>query len=242
MMKCKYSKKHLIGPSDCDHTSRLGMPETFDIFMDIAAEHAERLNVGATFMMEKSMFWLTAKTRIHMYKRPFMMQEVNIETWPLKPRSVQEIRDYRITDDNGFVFAEGKTQWAMLDMKNGGLIKFDTFFPTDIDFVEEAVLDEPFGRISDDVSDCEEYASYKVGSSDIDLGGHMNNVAYVKALFGTFSTKELDELKIKDCEVCYKNSCYEGDDLVFYRRAKNSHLEIVVKNQRGEVAILAKLQ
>lgn len=241
-MKCRYEKKYIISPSDCDHTSRLGMPETFDLFMDIAAEHAERIGVGATFMMEKGMFWLTAKTRIHIYKRPFMMKEVNIETWPLKPRSIQEIRDYRITDDTGFVYAEGKTQWAMLDLKTGGLIKFDKFFPMDIDFVDEPVLEEPFAKISEDITDCEEYASYKVRSSDIDLGGHMNNAAYVKALFGTFSTKELNELKIKDCEVCFKNSCYEGDELVFYRRAKDGHLEIVVKNQKDEVVILAELQ
>ena len=232
----------MTGPSDCDHTSRLGIPEAFDIFMDIAAEHAERIGVGASYMMKNGMFWLTAKTRIHMYKRPFMMQEVNIETWPLKPRGVQEIRDYRITDDSGFVYAEGKTQWAMLDMKTGGLLRFEGIFPTDIDFEEETLLAEPFLRISEDVSDCEEYASYKVRSIDIDLGGHMNNVAYVKALFGTFSSEELNGMKIKDCEICYKNSCYEGDELTFYRRAKDDHLEIVVKNQKGEAAILAKLQ
>ena len=40
-MKCRMSKEYIIGPGACDHSSRLGIPDTFGIFMDMAAEHAE---------------------------------------------------------------------------------------------------------------------------------------------------------------------------------------------------------
>ena len=63
-MKCRYEKNYTVGPSDCDHTSRMGMPATFEAFMDIASEHAESLNIGVTFMKETGLFWLTAKTRV----------------------------------------------------------------------------------------------------------------------------------------------------------------------------------
>lgn len=241
-MKCRYEKRQIVGPSFCDHKSALSIPSAFDLFMDMAAEHAEGIGVGAGFMMQQGMFWLTAKTRIHMYKRAYMMQDIILETWPLKPRGVQEIRDYRIKDSEGNLIAEGKTQWAMMNMKTGGLVKFDEFFPSGIDFVEESVLDEPFARISEDISDCAEFSSYSIRSVDIDLGGHMNNVAYVRALFGAFDSKELDEMKIRDCEICYKHSCYEGDKLTFYKRKTGSGLEIVVKNSGGETAIMALLR
>ena len=237
-MKCRYEKNYTVGPSDCDHTSRLGMPAAFEAFMDIASEHAESLDIGVTFMKETGLFWLTAKTRVRIYRNPRMEQNIVIETWPLRPRGIQEIRDYRIRSESGEVLAEGKTQWAMLDTGSGELIRMEELFPEDFEFVEEKVLDEPFLRITDDVSDCEEIGSYTVRSVDIDLGGHMNNSAYVRALFGAFSTGELDDMKIHDCEVCFKKTCYEGDVLKFFKRITDKGTEVVVKNN-NETAILA---
>ncbi len=239
-MKCKLETEYIIKTSDCDHSACLGIPQAFEMFMDIASIHAESIGVGAKFMMEKGMFWLTAKTRVHIYRKPRMMETVRLSTWPLKPRGVQEIRDYSIHSQKGEVMLEGKTQWAMMDMKSGGLVKIQDVFPDDLDLIDEAVLNESFARISEDVSDCTEYAEYKVRSVDIDLGGHMNNTAYVKALFGTFSTEELDKMNICDCEICYKNPCFEGDVLKFFKRTTEKGMEIVVRSN-DKTAILAKM-
>ena len=114
----------------------------------------------------------------------------------------------------------------------------EELFPEDFEFAEEKVLDDPFLRVRDDVSDCEEFGSYTVRSVDIDLGGHMNNSAYVRALFGAFSTAELDAMKIKDCEVSFKKTCYEGDVLRFFKRTTDKGTEVVVKNN-SETAIIA---
>lgn len=240
-MKCIHEKKYTVGPSDCDHTTRMSIPAAFDVFMDIASEHAESLGIGAGFMMETGMFWLTTKTRVHFYSAPSVMKGVMLATWPHRPRGIQTIRDYRMTTASGRVLAEGKTQWAVLNTVTGALVKIDDVFPKDLDLVEETVLDQPFSRISEDVSDCEEFASYKVRSIDIDLGNHMNNVAYVRALFGAFSSKELDELRINDCEVCYKKSCYEGDNLRFFRRSNGSGYDVIVKGRGDDTVILARL-
>ena len=237
-MKCRYEKNYTVGPSDCDHTSRMGMPSAFEAFMDIASEHAESLNIGVTFMKETGLFWLTAKTRVRFYRNPRMEQNIVIETWPLRPRGIQEIRDYRIRSESGEILVEGKTQWAMLDTRSGELIRMEELFPEDFEFAEEKVLDDPFLRVRDDVSDCEEFGSYTVRSVDIDLGGHMNNSAYVRALFGAFSTAELDAMKIKDCEVSFKKTCYEGDVLRFFKRTTDKGTEVVVKNN-SETAIIA---
>ena len=130
----------------------------------------------------------------------------------------------------------------MLDTDTGSLVKVGELFNDEWELETEAVLDEPFSRISEDTADCEEIGSYAIRSVDIDLGGHMNNVAYVRALFGVFSSEELDKMNITDCEICYKNSCYERDVLTFCRRDTEEGIEIVAKNNEGSTAILAKLK
>ncbi len=241
-MKCKYEKDYIIRTSDCDHSAVMGIPQTFDLFMDMASIHAESLGIGMRFMNETAMFWLTAKTRVRFLKKPHMLQNVRVNTWPNKPRGVQTIRNYTITTPEGEVMAEGKTQWTVLNTKTGSLVRIDDVFPSGLDLLEDCVIDEPFTRMDEDIKGLEAYETYKVRSVDIDLGGHMNNVAYVRALFGTFSSKELDEMKISDCEVCYKHPCYEGDILIFYRKNKPDGTEIIVKNREGATVILAKLR
>ena len=242
-MEAKYEKRKTLGPSDCDITSRLGIPQTFEMFMDIASLHAERLGIGAQFMMETGMFWLTVRTRIRFIKRPAMLEEVMVTTWPNKPRGPQAIRNYVISNENGEVLAEGKTQWAVLDTKTGSLVKVDDVFPEDLEPLKDKVLDEPFSKIKEDLTDCEEYAKYKVRSVDIDLGGHMNNAAYVRALFGTFTNEELKAMKVKDCEVCFRHPCFEGDTLTFYRRnCDDGSMEVIAVKDNGETIILVKLK
>lgn len=241
-MKCRMSKETIIGPGVCDHSSRLGIPDTFSIFMDLAAEHAESLGIGTTFMMKEKKFWLTAKTRVSFIRRPDLMEKVVLNTWPLSPRGIQEIRDYSITDTDGNVLALGKTQWAVLDMKTGSLIKIEDIFDEEWELDDFAVLSEPFARINDDISYYEEAGKYEIRSIDIDLGGHMNNAAYVRALFSIFTTGELDKMNISDCEICYKNSCYEGDVLTFYKKDNEGCIDIVALNREGKTAILARLK
>ena len=139
-MKCRMSKEYIIGPGACDHSSRLGIPDTFGIFMDMAAEHAESLGIGTTFMMKEHKFWLTAKTRIRFIRRPAMMEKVVLNTWPLKPKGVQEIRDYSIEDQDGNAIAYGKTQWAVLDTEKGSLVKIDEVFSDNWDLETETAI------------------------------------------------------------------------------------------------------
>jgi acyl-ACP thioesterase len=171
-----------------------------------------------------------------------MMEKVVLNTWPLKPKGVQEIRDYSIEDQDGNAIAYGKTQWAVLDTEKGSLVKIDEVFSDDWELETETVLDEPFARVKEDISDCEEAGKYEIRSIDIDLGGHMNNAAYVKALFSIFTTSELDAMKITDCEICYKHSCYEGDTLTFYKRQRDNAIEMIGKTGDGETAMLAVLK
>ena len=61
------------------------------------------------------------------------------------------------------------------------------------------------------------YAQYTVRSTDIDVGGHMNNAAYLKALFGTFSCQELAETNIRSVDALFRAPCFEGDELLWQR-------------------------
>ena len=61
-MENYYQKSLVITPSLSDASGHLSIPSVFSLFMDIASEHAETLNIGFREMSERSLFWLTVKT------------------------------------------------------------------------------------------------------------------------------------------------------------------------------------
>ena len=103
-----YQKKLIISPSNADSTGRMSYPAAFSIFQDMAAEHAEFMNLGFAAMAEKNRFWLTVKTKILFYRRPVMAENVTVSTWLEPPEKIRCNRNYDI-QSNGEILVAGKT-------------------------------------------------------------------------------------------------------------------------------------
>jgi len=236
-MKPVFSKEITILPSNCDYTGALGLVGAANLFMDIATTHAEQMNIGLTDLNPKNMFWLTLKTRIDLIKKPVMNKKVTLNTWPNKPSGIKSDRNYSITFNNE-IYITGKTQWAIIDTVTGKLVKQEFVFPTDMEFLQNKAIDADFIRFDEDF-DTEIIGSYIVQSEDIDLGGHMNNVAYIRTVLNLFSVKEQKEMSIKSFEIHFKKSCYEGNRIDFYTKKYDDsiHIKSMVKDET--VALIA---
>ena len=233
-----YRKNILIELSRCALDSRLSVPAVFEAFQDIAVEHAEKLGLGAEAMTKRGLFWITAKTRVRIHKRPKLLTPVTVETWPCVPGPVRADRCYRIMEGEECV-AEGRTEWAVIEIPEKRVHRLNDLYPEGLVLVDNVLLPEHFRRVSEDTSDCAERPAIKVPSTDIDLGGHMNNIAYIREMLGTYSTAELRQMEIKGVEVCFRYPCYEGEILRVFERKTESGREILMKKEDGTPAFFA---
>ena len=238
-MDAKYTKSLAIPLSRCDSTGRLSIPGCFEIFMDIAAEHAELLGLGASAMLKSHRFWLTAKTMIRFLRRPYLGEKLEISTWPEVPDRFRCNRDYALTQ-NGQPLALGKTEWGIINTDTRRLESAEGIYPENLPICPDLACPEPFTRVEGPF-DGEPFARHQVVSTDIDLGGHMNNAAYIRAIASAFSAKEWNGLRIVKMEAVYLASCYEGDELELRRADKPDGLEIAVSLPGGKQALLARL-
>ena len=213
-----------IGPSICDASGKLSRQETFGVFMDIATAHAARLGVGADAMHARGLFWRTVKTKIVFHDRPRMGDAVLVRTWPEKPGRVRCVRSYELVAD-GKLCVAGKTEWAVLNTGTGRIVPAREVFPEELEFPERSACAEPFAAIPADVAGEAEYAAYRVRSTDIDLGGHMNNVAYIRAVLGSFSSDELRR-PVREMDAVFRTPCFEGDTLSLRRRQTENGWDI----------------
>ena len=239
-MKNKLSRIYNVQASDCDYTGALGFVGMFNLFMNLATEHAGLLGVGSGVLREKNCFWVAAKTRIRASRCPKMLEEVTVSTWPEKPKNIRYNRYYCVEDKNG-VIVEGKTEWTILDAESGRPCKSSDVYPQDLEHLTDVVCSEPFARIPTDFSDCEEIRSHKVLSADIDLSLHMNNVAYIRAMLSAFTCAELSAMNIKEIEIAYRSQCYEGEVLSVRRRITEDGMEIGFVKADGTCGAVLKL-
>lgn len=235
----KYSIETFVHLSQCDRHSLMSVPAILDSFMDIATEHARVLGVGMEPMMAKSLFWITVKTRVKIFRRPKLSEPITVTTWPEPPGAVRCYRSYELKS-GGELLACGRTEWAVLDMNTHRLHSQRGIYVDGTLFCDEQPPIDGFDKISEDFEGCPIKGVHTVRSTDIDLGGHMNNVAYARALFSVFSTAELEALNPTELQLIFRSSCYEGDELSFRIRSGEA-TELAAVRDNGEVVFLARM-
>ena len=235
-MNSEFSKEILIVPSMCDSTGKLGIPDTAALFMDIAAEHSNILGIGQKVLSAQGGFWLTVKTMLRFCRRPEFGESVRLTTWPEIPDRRKCLRDYEITA-NGETLCCGKTEWAILDMSSGRLRHVDSVYPADLELTDRCSMSEDFTRFENDPAEGELLGRYLVRSTDIDLGGHMNNVAYLRAFASLFSSSDWNSADIRFMEIWYRAQCFEGEELSVYHRKNDDFTEVSFIKPDGNCAL-----
>ncbi len=237
---CRYSQERIILPSMCDGQSHLSIPAAFDMFQDMATLHADHFEIGPDGMNRRNYFWIISKTAMHINRMPSMMDKVEVRTWIQPADRAKCERDFALYSGDECLY-ELRSIWAVMSHDTGRIVPMAGLYP-ELDFDEPAPEDIEFSKIGKDFGDAEEIGSYKIRSVDIDLGGHMNNVNYIRAMLGCFTSEEIGAMGISDIEVQYISQSYEGDTLTFMKRAAGDGvLEIGAIREDGKAAFLARL-
>ena len=234
-----YKRKQIIGTSWCDSSSRLSVTGCFALFLDTAGEHAEDLGCGVELYRERGLFWVASKTAVRFYRRPALWEKVEVSTWPEPPKGLRSLRDYRLTAGDE-VLAEGKTEFVLVELETGRMLSSAGLYSPDFPFSGEKAVPGAFHRFTEGTP-WVPFSEYTVRATDIDLGGHMNNVAYVRMLERRFSTREWTDLGPASLELHYRASCYEGDRLTLFRRDTAEGLELRAEKNDGNLILLALL-
>lgn len=239
-MDCLYEKKLTIPVSMTDAAARLGYHNTFTLFMDLAGEQAEALGIGAAYMARHGVFWLTVKTKIRFFERPHLSSPVMLSTWPQEPEKLHFDRSYQITLD-GRTLIVGKTQWALMDIAAGRLRPVGEVYPAELTLDRAPALDASYAHIAEAFDGGEDCGSYTVRPTDVDLGGHMNNTAYVRVLLDLFPNRALKEAPIREIDALFRAPCFEGDTLRIQRRRGDSVQEFRMSTAEEKTVFLARV-
>ena len=233
-MEERLTQEMTIAAGVCDSTGRLGMWETFLLYMNAACSHADMLGCGLNDMREKGLLWVAVRNMVRFIRRPAMGEKVNLTTWPVVPGRASSERDYMIRDKQGNIISLGRTEWTVVDRQKGRIISPGKVFSDDIEFSSETTDLPPFTRFRIDPSLFRSLGSYRVRSTDCDVGGHMNNVAYVRMMCSALSTREWKELSPDIMEAYYVSQMHEDDGMELYIAEESGRAVFRADSQEGK--------
>lgn len=229
-----------IAMSMCDFRYRLGIAQAAGLFMDAATEHSAELGVGLDVIGEKGYFWLAARAKYRFYRFPDALEEICVTTWPAKVRCGICNRYYRMTAQDELL-AEGRTEWAVFNRRIGRIDTNPDEIFSAMPYREETACDGRMARVNRDFSADRKLGTYKVQSVDIDVGQHMDNVNYIRAILAMFSTRQLAEMDVRELEISYISQSMEGEELSIFERETEEGMQFGVFHEDGSISAAANM-
>jgi len=240
-VKCSNTLDMRVMPSMCDENSLMSIPALLDMFQDSAGIHAESVGIGALRLEELGLFWIVSKMRLVVYSRPLVQEMTEAVTWIQPADRVSCERDWALYKD-GEQLAYVRSIWAALRRDNFRPGHMSDFYP-DSDFTMAPPDEKPFTRMGKNFDGAEPIGEYRIRSVDIDRGGHMNNVNYVRAMLGCFTCTQLAEMNIRELDMQFILQCYEGETIRFVRRpSEDGLMEVGALNEEGKVCFMAAIK
>ena len=240
--KPRFSFETTVTPDMCGKEPEMIPTAAFTLFQNAAGMHAEEIGNGTAALAERNKYWVATHTRIDFTGKARLMDEISVSTWPVwrKPNAVRGYRGYEIRC-SGSLVAEGVTEWVVLDRDNG-FVRFGEFgFPEDFAFYNELPFGGKLTHYHDDFTDDDEVYTFTVRTSSIDIGRHMNNVAYVRAFLDCFTADEIAQMPIKTMEVRYISACMEGEKLSICKKPIEGGYLLGARKSDGKCAAIASI-
>ena len=207
----KYKKSYLISSFEVDVQQKLRIHSLFNLFQDLADEHAEKIGVGYTFCAQNNLGWVGGAYHIEINRLPTWGEHVTIETWPSATTAASAIRDFQMTDEKGEVLVSATSQWVLIDTTRLRPLPVAKHLPH-YELVDDRALLSDFSKIANPTGTATTL-SFPVHVDDIDLNRHVNN-----ALYPTWALDGLDDnfrLKnsLSELKITFKRSAKFGDTL-----------------------------
>lgn len=190
-------------------------------FHEVVDAHGIEMRMdGDTVWNNYGAIWILTRIRIDVKEQAMWHDEIEVETYPLKPGIVRMEREGTFKKD-GKLFAALSSEWCLLDKASGRPRRPDqTGYPMDMPCFG-GMMTDGYSKFDPSYADSDYAFSHTVRVSDLDINGHMNNVAYARLALDSFSVKELNAGRLVSFEIAFKAQCFEGEEIKVFRKEEN---------------------
>ena len=229
----KLKKSYLISSFEVDVKAELRIHSLFNLFQDIADEHAEKIGVGYSFCKANGVAWVGGAYDVKINRLPTWREKITIETWPSASTAATAIRDFKVTDKDGAILILATSQWVLIDTIRLRPLPMAKHLPH-YEVIPERVLVSDFAKISNPVGE-PKTLSFPVHADDIDLNNHVNNALYPTWVLDGFSEEYLKNNHIAGLKVDFKRPAKFGFNILLKTYQSDGQSISLLTNPDGTI-------
>ncbi len=180
------------------------------LVQEMAAEHALALGTGWDALAQKQLFWALIRHKIQITRLPIAGETVTLETWPMPTTRVAYPRATVAYDAQGNELFRSVALWVLMDLQSRAMI-----LPGKSGVIVEGwnrgnELDIPPSITPKELA---QVTQRRVGYTDLDRNGHMNNTRYLEWLDDLLSAEFHQHHPLRQITLCYLAEAREGQTL-----------------------------
>jgi acyl-ACP thioesterase len=204
--------EYTIRTYEADAQGHATMPLLCRFMQESAANHAESLGFGISWLAENNFAWFLTRQLVVMDAYPRLGETIQVRTWPNGRDRLLWYRDYRIVDSGGGVIGRATTAWLVIDLDRRRPKRADALPPLHPPNDIESALPRRPAKIATlnagSLSHC-----IRVGYRDLDANEHVNSARYVEWILDGFDVAFHKSHRLAELEVNYLAEALYGDEL-----------------------------
>lgn len=189
---------HTVSPEELDYSGRATVPALYKIIIGSIGQEIRRNGFGVDTLSDQGLTWALARCSMEFSSRPALYEDIVIEVWWGEENALSYGKCIRVTGNDGREICKGVTEWCVLDKESRKPVKPD-LLPRDIS--GEKPCSSP-KRIRPFLSSIKHLS--RVGYSECDFNGHLNNARYIEMFFDLLPQKFVSALQKARLDVNFR--------------------------------------
>ena len=206
-----FRKQYEIDTIHLDRFGRMKSSMILYFTQEIAGSHCDELGCNWDDMAKKGLFWAVIRHKIQITRLPTAGESILIETWPMPTTRTCYPRSMAAFDAKGNELFRVHSLWVLMDTQNRTMVLPGKSGVDVNGILRGSELPTPPSLAPKPL----EYSILRrVGFSDLDRNGHMNNVKYLDWVFDLLDSDFHKHHTPREINLCYVNEAREGNELL----------------------------
>ncbi len=206
-MRPIYQKKYEIEDIHLDCFGRVKPSVLLYFAQEAAGMHCLELGTDGDTLSKKNLFWAVIRQRVQITRLPEAGEIITVETWPMPTTRVAYPRSTVAYDEKGNEVFRAIALWVLMDAGSRAMILPGKSGIEVAGTVRGTELSIPGSLVPQRL---ENSTSRRVGYTELDRNGHMNNTRYLDWICDLLPSGFYGTHPIREFTVCYLNEAKEG--------------------------------
>ena len=201
---------YLITDAHVDCFGRLKTSMLLFFCQDIAGHHCLLLGTDYDSLAEKNLFWAIIRQRVQITRLPRSGETIRVETWPMPTTRTYYPRSTVAYDGEGKELFRAIGMWVLMDAESRAMV-----LPGKSGVDVEGLITGNELKVPGSLAprQLQDLTVRRVGYTQLDRNGHMNNTKYLDWLDDLLPSAFHRVHTPREFTICYHMEAREGDDL-----------------------------